>query len=66
MWGIYSPTDKSKENAFMKGQNMSGHSNHYQKQAVGLRGDKRSVAVIYLELSKIPWRRKNLKSCLRN
>lgn len=56
--GIYSPTDKSNENAFIKGQTVSGHSDQYQKQALVLGGNKHTVSVIYLEFSKITWRRK--------
>lgn len=46
---------------------MAEHSDHYQKQATVLGGDKCSMAVIDLDFSKIAWRRrKNLKSYLRN
>lgn len=58
MWEIDSSTDKSKENTFIKGQIMSGHSDHYQKRATVVGADKCSVAVIYLDFSKIAWRRK--------
>lgn len=62
MWEIYSSTDKSKENAFIKGQILSGHSDHYQKRAIVLGGDKCSVAVIDLDFSKNHLEEKKLEA----